>query len=266
MIRTRALWQSGLFLGAIILAIAFLLLPVAAILGVGLYYSLGILLVADLTQVTAALGRETDIAPALLQTPLVAMLVALLASVWGLGLSVLWRNWLSRGHRVPILLSALPLLLPRFGLGALFLLACLQLAQWGGDALGLGLVAFSQAAVATPLVAAILCLGWRRSQPSWRMAALEAGADEITIFRRLDWPVLRPYLILGAGLAFILSMGDFYLGNALAGDRALLSGVLFSGVARNASPLYHALAAALLLLDFCFVIALYRRLRPIMPL
>ncbi|WP_374371892.1 hypothetical protein [Dongia sp.] len=266
MSRAPNFWHSGVIALLAIVAIAFLLLPVAAILGLGLYYSLGIILVADLSQVTAALGREADIAPSLTQTPLVAIGVALLASLWGLGLSLLWRQWLNDGRKLPILLTALPLILPRFGLGALFLLAGLQLAQWGGDALGLGLVAVTQAAIATPLVAAIACLGWRRSQPSWRMAAIEAGADEITIFRRLDWPVLRPYLILGAGLSFILSLGDFYLGNALAGDSPLMPGVLFSGVARNASPLYHALAAAMLLLDFCFVTVIYRRLRPIMPL
>lgn len=266
MIRTRNFWQSGLLLFLTISMISFLLLPVAAILGLGLYYSLGIALVADLSQVTAALGRETDIAPALIQTPLVAVTVAALASLWGFGLSLLWRNWSSNGRWLSIFLTALPFILPRFGLGALFLLAGLQLAQWGGDALGLGLVALTQAAIATPMMAAILSLGWRRTQPSWRRAALEAGADDMVIFRRLDWPILRPYFILGGGLSFVLSMGDFYLGNALSGDAPLLPGVLFSGVARNASPLYHALAAAMLLLDFCFVAVVYRRLRPIMPL
>lgn len=260
-------FRSGLpALVTVLLVMLFLLVPLAAIFGLGLYYTLGIFVVADLAQFLAALKQETAIAPALLQTPLLALGVAALAMLWGLGLSVLWQQWLGHGNRFLILLSALPFILPRFGLGALILLACLQLAQWGNNLLGIGLVALAQAAAVTPLVAAVLCLGWYRIQPGCRLAAIEAGADEQTIFWRLDWPLLRPYLVLGGLLAFALSWGDFYLGNALAGDATLLPGVLFSGVARNASPLYYALVATVLTVDLCLCIAVARRLRPLNPL
>lgn len=261
MTRRQPRWPTGMLFLVGVAAFLFLLLPMLAIFSVGLYYTLGIFLVADLGQMLAALGQEVDIVPALTRTPLVAIGVALLASAWGLGLSLLWRAWFAQQHGALILLSALPFLLPRFGLGALFLLACLKLAQWGGSALGLGLVALSQAAVAAPLVAAILCLGWKRVDPVWRLMALETGAGEGTIFRRLSWPVLRPYLAIGALLAFVLSLGDFYLGNALAGDTGLLPGVLFSGVAQNASPLYHSLLATILIIDMGLVLILTRQLR-----
>jgi ABC-type spermidine/putrescine transport system permease subunit II len=261
MMEQRRFWSTALMFGLALLAVLFLLLPIGAIFGLGLYYVLGIALVADLAQLLAALERETAILPALFYTPLAALCVALLATLWGLALSLLWQHWLRGGRLTPILLSALPLVLPRFGLGALFLLAGLQLAQWGGDVLGLGMVILSQSAVATPLVAGLLCLGWRRIDPSWRKAALETGAEESTIFRQLTWPVLRPYLILGALLAGLLSLGDFHLSNALGGNTPLLPGVLFSGVARNASPLYYALVATVLALDIGFVIVIARRLR-----
>jgi ABC-type spermidine/putrescine transport system permease subunit II len=253
-------------LAAALLVVLFLLAPLAAIFGLGLYYTFGIFLVADLSQLLAALEKENVIAPALLQSPLLALAVAVMAVLWGLGLSVLWQHWLGRGHRLLILLSTLPFILPRFGLGALILLACLQLAQWGNNLLGIGLVALAQAAAATPLVAAIFCLGWSRIHPACRLAAIEAGADKRTIFWRLDWPLLRPYAMLGGLLAFLLSWGDFYLGNALSGDASLLSGALFSGVARNASPLYYALVAAVLAVDICLCVILARRLRPLDPL
>lgn len=265
MMGQRHFWSTALVFALALLAVLFLLLPLGAIFGLGLYYVLGITLVADLAQLLAALEQEIAILPALINTPLVALSVAVLATLWGFGLSLLWQHWLRRGRLTLILLSALPLVLPRFGLGALFLLAGLQLAQWGGDVLGLGLVILSQSAVATPLVAGIVCLGWRQVDPSWRKAALEAGAEEGTIFRQLIWPVLRPYLTLGALLAGMLSLGDFYLSNALAGDASLLPGVLFSGVARNASPLYYALVATVLALDICFVIIIARRLRSLTP-
>lgn len=245
---------------ALLLAL-FLLLPAGAIFGLGLYYSLGILLVADSGQLMAALAKEAGIMPAMLQTPLVALLVAVLALAWGLCLSFLWRHWLVERRKSLLVISALPFLLPRFGVGTLFLLACLKLAQWGGNALGLGLVAISQAAIAAPMVAAILCLGWRRVDPQWREFALEAGSDEITIFRRLIWPTLRPYAVFGALLAFILSLGDFYLGNALSGDAVLLPGAILSGVAQNASPLYHALVALIGLVDMVLLVVVARRLR-----
>lgn len=241
--------------------VGFLLLPVGAIFGLGLYYALGILLVADASQMMAALGKEAGIAPALLQTPLIAIAVSFLAAAWGLALSLLWRQWIAGRRHALLLCSALPFLLPRFGLGALFLLACLKLAQWGGNALGLGLVAVSQAAVAAPLVAAILCLGWRRVDPAWREAAIEAGADEFTIFRRLTLPILKPFIAFGVLLAWILSMGDFYLGNALSGDAVLLPGAIFSGVAQNTSPLYHALVALMVLIDVVLLVLVTRCLK-----
>ncbi|WP_374655659.1 ABC transporter permease subunit [Dongia sp.] len=244
-----------------LLLVLFLLLPIGAIFGLGLYYTLGIFLVADASQMMAALGKESGIAPALLQTPLIAIAVTLLASAWGLALSLLWRHWIVRRHYFPLMASALPFLLPRFGLGALFLLACLKLAQWGGNALGLALVAASQAAVAAPLIAAILCLGWRRVDPAWREAALEAGADEMTIFRRLTFPLLKPFMGFGAILAMILSLGDFYLGNALSGDTLLLPGAILSGVAQNVSPLYHALVAVMVLVDVVLLALVTRSLK-----
>lgn len=261
MIRRISRSASLTIYAAALLLACFLLLPVAAISSLGLYYSLGIALVADASQLMAALAKEAGIAPALLQTPLIAITVAILASVWGLCLSTIWRHWIELRRYHLVLISALPFLLPRFSLGALFLLAGLKLAQWGGNALGLTLVATSQAAVAAPLVAAILWLGWRRIDPAWRQAALEAGAGERTIFRRLFWPVLRPYAAFGALMALILSLGDFYLGNALSGEAVLLPGAILSGVAQNASPLYHALVALMVIIDVALLIVVTRSLR-----
>ena len=126
------------------LLILFLLLPLGAILGLGLYYILGIAVVADLNQMMAALGKEAGIAPALGKTPLIAIAVMILSTIWGLALSLLWRRWIAHRRYLALAASSLPFLLPRFGLSALFLLASLKLAQWGGNALGLGLVALSQ--------------------------------------------------------------------------------------------------------------------------
>lgn len=254
---TMAFWLMS---GAVLL---FLLLPVAAMLGLGLYYIVGIVLVADFGQVLAALARETDIEPALLATPLAALLVGFFAGLWGLGLSVLWRNWIHSGRFLPVVLTALPLILPRFALGALFLLTGLQIAQWGGDILGFGLVVLAQSAIASPIVAGVLLLGWSKVEIAWCRAAEEANAGQRTIFRRLIWPVLKPYLLLGQGLAVLLSFSDFYSANALAGDTPFLSAILFSGMARNVSPLYFALVAIVLLVDLALVVLLQRALRPL---
>jgi len=243
------------------LLILFLLLPLGAILGLGLYYVLGIAVVADLNQMMAALGKEAGIAPALGKTPLIAIAVMILGTIWGLALSLLWRRWIAHRRYLALAASSLPFLLPRFGLSALFLLASLKLAQWGGNALGLGLVALCQAAVAAPLVAAILCFGWWRVDPAWRETALEAGADEVTIFRYLTLPVLKPFAMFGALIAFVLSLSDFYLGNGLSGDTVLLPSSVFSGIAQDVSPLYHALVALMILVDFAIFIAVTRSLK-----
>lgn len=266
MMSAHRAWAATVMALACGSAAILLLLPPAVLLGLGLYYIFGIAVVADLPQVLAALAQETDLVPALLMTPLVALSVTLLAVAWGFALSLLWRDWLAAGRMAPLLLSAVPLILPRFVLAALFLLAGLQIAQWGGNILGKGLVIIAQATVAVPLVAGLLTLGWRRVDPAWYRAARESGADEATIFRRLAWPILRPFLALGALLAFLLSLGDFYLANALSGETPLLSATLFSGIARSASPLYFALIALVLLLDIVLVVLLARLLRPLLPL
>ncbi len=251
-------WTLGLLSWLLVL---FILMPAVAVCGLGLYYALGIFLVADLEQLGAAFGKEAEIGPALLATPLVALAVALLGTIWGLALSFLWRHWIAGGRYVALLFSSLPFFLPRFGLGTLFLLSGLKIAQWGGNALGPALVIVTQAAVAAPIIAALLCRGWRRIDPAWHAAALEAGADELTVFRRLMLPMLKPYIALGAFIGFILSLGDFYLGNALSGDTILLPGMMFSGVAQNVSPLYHALVALMILIDAILLVVLFRQLR-----
>ncbi len=63
---------------------------------------------------------------------LIGIVVALLASVWGGALSLLWRHW-QESQRYPlIVIFAFALPAAALGLGTLFLLACLKLAQWGG--------------------------------------------------------------------------------------------------------------------------------------
>ncbi len=195
---------------AAFLLLLFLLLPVGAILGLGLYYILGIFLVADISQMMAALAKESGIAPALAQTPLIALAVTILASAWGFALSLTLAP-----------LDSGPPSLAAAGLGAPVPAAALrprravpprlpQARPMGRQCVGIfTLVVLARAAIAAPLVAAILCLGWRRVDPAWRAAALEAGADEVTIFRRLTWPHLKPYTAFSSLIAFILSLGDF---------------------------------------------------------
>jgi hypothetical protein len=52
----------------------------------------------------------------------------------------------------------------------------------------------------------------------------------------------------------------------LSGDAVLLPGAIFSGVAQNTSPLYHALVALTVLVDvalFVFVTRSLKRLNPV---
>lgn len=256
--------NASLSIGAFLLTL-FLLLPIGAILGLGLYYILGIFVVADVKQLTAALNKEVLIVPALRHAPLIAIAVMTLSTIWGFALSLIWRRWIEKRYYVVLILSSLPFLLPRFGIGALFLLACLKLVQWGGNGLGIGLVILSQASVAAPLVAVIICFGWRRIDPAWHNAALEAGARDITIFRRLTLPILKPFIIFGSMIAFSLSLGDFYLSSNLSGDYILLPSAILSGVAQNASPLYHALVAVMILINLIIFIAVTWSLKIFSP-
>jgi ABC-type Fe3+ transport system permease subunit len=76
-------------------------------------------------------------------------------------------------------------------------------AEWGWYAW------FWSAIVQGGSITALACLSaQRRLDPAWRDAARLAGGTRSRVWRKLNWPLLRPALAQAAGLVFVLTIAD----------------------------------------------------------
>lgn len=71
------------------------------------------------------------------------------------------------------------------------------------------LVVLAQAVVALPLVVRSIVPTARAIDPRLRMAASSLGAGPWTVWRRVDWPLLRGSVGLSLGFAFAIALGEF---------------------------------------------------------
>jgi thiamine transport system permease protein len=90
------------------------------------------------------------------------------------------------------------------GLG--FLLALDQPVDLRGSWL---MVPIAHALVAIPFVVRSAAPTMASIGADTRAAAVTLGADRTTVLRRVDWPIARRSLLVGAGFAFALSLGEF---------------------------------------------------------
>jgi thiamine transport system permease protein len=71
------------------------------------------------------------------------------------------------------------------------------------------IVPIAQALVAVPFVVRTALPVLRAVDPRQREAAATLGASPRRVWREIDWPVLSRSLLVGAGFAFAISMGEF---------------------------------------------------------
>lgn len=90
------------------------------------------------------------------------------------------------------------------GLG--FLLALDQPIDLRGSWL---MVPIAHALVAIPFVVRSAAPTMSSIAPDTRAAAVTLGADRTAVLRRIDWPIARRSLLVGAGFSFALSLGEF---------------------------------------------------------
>jgi len=89
-------------------------------------------------------------------------------------------------------------------------------------------------------------------------AGIDLGASRFGLFRRVVFPLLFPGIVLGALLAFIISLDDYIISSFVAGpESATLPLFLFGLIRRGASPLINAISTLLLMLTFVILIVSY---------
>lgn len=75
----------------------------------------------------------------------------------------------------------------------------------------------SHAIFLMPLPLVLLALGMRTISPQLVEAASTLGANELTIFRTIVFPLILPYLLAGYAFAFVLSLNEYIISYMVAG-------------------------------------------------
>lgn len=194
----------------------------------------------------AQLAENTRILRAVENSLIVALAATVLATAIGtLAAYAMWR-FPRRSNRALDATLQLSIVTPEIVTG-ISLLALFQFAFRYVD-LGLGIETIIVAHVAFSIAFVLLVVKARLAalDRSLEEAAMDLGATEWRAFRQVTLPVLKPGIVAGALLAFILSFDDYVITSFVAGvGSETLPMVIYSMARRGISPMVNALSAVL---------------------
>ncbi len=173
---------------------------------------------------TDSLGRS-------LETAGLAVAVALAA---GTGLALAVTRYRFRGRRLLAGAVLLPLFVPPAVLGMGLLPLAHALGLWGSP-LGLAL---AHGLVGLPVVFLVVRSGLDEASPDLEAAARGLGAGPWRAFFRVTLPLIRPAVLSGAAMSFVLSLNEFTLALFLAApENETLPRVIWPNLRHSLSPL-----------------------------
>jgi spermidine/putrescine transport system permease protein len=188
------------------------------------------------------LMQRTDLLIALRTSLIVAVTSTIVATTLGtIGALALGRER-KRMTRAAESLLTLPIVTPEIVAG----ISLLVLFSATGIHLGLLTVIIAHVTFCVPFTILVVLARLRGMDRSLEDAALTLGADELTAFRRVTIPLLKPGIIAAALLAFTLSFDDFVITFFTAGPgTSTLPLVIYGMVRRTIEPSVNALSALL---------------------
>ncbi len=131
-----------------------------------------------------------------------------------------------------------------------------------GDArltLGLPTVIVSHIAFSIPFVTLVVQARLQGFDKSYEEAAMDLGANELTTFWRVTFPMILPGVLSGGLLAFTLSLDDFVITFFTTGPGATTLPIYVYGLLRRIiTPQVNALSAAWVLVIFSIVLLIQR--------
>ena len=197
-----------------------------------------------------ALANE-DFRAAALNSSIVALTTALIAGSLGTVLAYSIERFTFRGRRVLDALLGLPLLIPHFTLGLGFLIAG---AQFGMMRTFTILIA-AHVILVLPFVMRSVHVSMRSLDNRIPIAAASLGARPLTVFFRIELPLLMPGILSGFLLAAILSFSEFTGSLFLVGRRTETLPVAMYNYVRDYSEPTIAAMAGMMILGVIVVIA-----------
>jgi sulfate/thiosulfate transport system permease protein len=192
-------------------------------------------------------------------TLVIAIVVAAIGAVMGTLIAWVLVRDSFRGQRFLGALIDLPFALPTIVAGLTLL------ALYGPDSpFGIHL-AYTRAAVFVALMFVTLPFVVRSVEPvlmeldpEVEEAAASLGASNLTIFRRIVLPALRPAILSGAALAFARSVGEIGALVLIVGKTQIASIVIFADIESDAPQAAASLSVVLLALSLVVIIAIRR--------
>ncbi len=185
---------------------------------------------------------------------IVALLSASLAAVVGTATGyALARFGRFRGRAILTGTVAVPLVLPDViaGLSLLLLFVALEQAFSWMPGRGIFTIVIAHTTLTMAYVAVIVQARLVGMDRDVEEAAADLGAKPFTVFRLITLPMIKPAIIAGWLLAFVLSLDDLVIASFVSGPQSTtLPMVVYSSIRLGVSPKINALATVLIITTF----------------
>ncbi|MGB8701879.1 MAG: ABC transporter permease, partial [Thermosynechococcaceae cyanobacterium] len=192
----------------------------------------------------------------------VATVSTAIATVLGTSLAIAMEQYRFRGKLAIEALIYLPIIIPEITMGisllVLFTLVFRLLETLTGIRLALGVptVMIGHVAFTLSFVTVVVRARLADLDPSLAEAAMDLGASEWRILRRITLPLIWPAILSGALLAFTLSLDDFVVTFFISGVGATTLPLFVYGMIKfSVTPAINAISTLMLLVSIVLVIA-----------
>jgi len=215
------------------------------------------------------LARNTEVMNAARNTLTIAFVSTIISIIIGTMAALAMQRYEFRLKPFSQLSLYIPIVIPEIVMGIGILTLFSQLFTFlnsslglSGDArlsLGLGTVIVSHIAFSVPFVALVVQARLQGFERSYEEAAMDLGADEITTFRRITFPMILPGVLSGGLLAFTLSLDDFVITFFTNGPGSTTLPIYVYGLLRRIiTPQVNALSTVWILIVLIAVFLLQR--------
>lgn len=215
------------------------------------------------------LSRNADVMSATKNTLTIAFISTITATVIGTLAALALQRYEFRLKSFSQLSLYIPIVIPEIvmGIGILvlfsqvftFLNNSLNLAGDVRLTMGLPTVIVSHIAFSIPFVTLVVQARLQGFDKSFEEAAMDLGANELTTFWRVTFPMILPGVLSGALLAFTLSLDDFVITFFTTGPGSTTLPIYVYGLLRRIiTPQVNALSTIWVLVVFIVVLVLQR--------
>lgn len=215
------------------------------------------------------LSRNREVAAAARNTLTIAFISTLTSTVIGTMAALALQRYDFRMKPFSQISLYIPIVIPEIvmGIGILTLFSqlfgvlndALGLAGDSRLSLGLGTVIVSHIAFSVPFVTLVVQARLQGFDKSFEEAAMDLGANELTTFWRVTFPMILPGVLSGALLAFTLSLDDFVITFFTTGPGATTLPIYVYGLLRRIiTPQVNALSTIWIAIVLTAVILLQR--------